>query len=188
MIRIPGRPSGRQGPFAFAHHGPPAGPAPEHLHDLGLDITGANGGGKTTFLRSVGVAHLMTHSGMFVAARSLTASITGAVTGAVHTHFRREEDHTMTSGKALRPGDLVLCNESFMSTNEREGSTIAAEIIRALTDLGIRVVFVTHLYDFARRTLTGRCLFLSAARGHDGERPFRLTPGAPSPTADAADV
>ena len=45
-------------------------------------ITGANGGGKTTFLRSVGVAHLMMHSGMFVTARSLTASITAALSAA----------------------------------------------------------------------------------------------------------
>ncbi|WP_329235021.1 hypothetical protein OG417_28935 [Actinoallomurus sp. NBC_01490] len=163
-------------------------------------ITGANGGGKTTFLRSVGVAHLMMQSGMFVTARALTASVTGGL----HTHFRREEDHAMASGKleeelirmsavadALHPGDLLLCNESFMSTNEREGSTIAAEIVQALTDSGVRVLFVTHLHDFAHRMLTerpARSLFLLAARGENGQRPFRLTPGAPSPTAHAADL
>lgn len=156
-------------------------------------ITGANGGGKTTFLRSVGVAHLMMQSGMFVTARALTASVTGGL----HTHFRREEDHAMASGKleeelirmsavadALHPGDLLLCNESFMSTNEREGSTIAAEIVQALTDSGVRVLFVTHLHDFAHRMLTerpARSLFLLAARGENGQRPFRLTPGAPHP-------
>ncbi|WP_285624418.1 MutS-related protein [Actinoallomurus iriomotensis] len=186
--------------LALRHHGPVTG------NDITADetdlivITGANGGGKTTFLRGVGIAHLMMQSGMFVTARALTASITGRV----HTHFRREEDQTMSSGKleeelirmsaiadALHPGDLVLCNESFMSTNEREGSTIAAEIVRALTDLGIRVVFVTHLYDFAHRMRTdrpARSLFLGAARGQDGERPFRLIPGVPSPTAHAADL
>ena len=31
-------------------------------------VTGANRGGKTTFLRSVGLAHLMMQCGMFVAA------------------------------------------------------------------------------------------------------------------------
>jgi hypothetical protein len=78
-----------------------------------------------------------------------------------------------------------------VSTNEREGSDISAEIVQALTDLGVRVVFVTHLYDFAQRMRTdrpARCLTLSASRGHDGERSFRLTPGAPSPTAHAADL
>jgi hypothetical protein len=42
------------------------------------------------------------------------------------------------------------CNESFASTNEREGSEIARQIIRALTEAGIRIIFVTHLYDLAR--------------------------------------
>ncbi|MFF5259832.1 hypothetical protein ACFY4C_12865 [Actinomadura viridis] len=163
-------------------------------------ITGANRGGKTTFLRSVGLAHLMMQSGMFVTARSLAASMVGGV----FTHFKREEDASMTSGRldeelarmsavvdALRTGDLVLCNESFMSTNEREGSDISAEIVGALTDLGIRVMFVTHLHDFAQRMRTarpGRSLFLTAARGPDGERSYRLTPGTPSPTAHAADL
>jgi hypothetical protein len=37
-------------------------------------VTGANQGGKTTFLRSVGVAQLMMQSGMFVPARSFRAA------------------------------------------------------------------------------------------------------------------
>ncbi|GAA3935796.1 DNA mismatch repair protein MutS [Actinomadura viridis] len=163
-------------------------------------ITGANRGGKTTFLRSVGLAHLMMQSGMFVTARSLAASVVGGV----FTHFKREADASMTSGRldgelarmsavvdVLRTGDLVLCNESFMSTNEREGSDISTEIVSALTDHGIRVMFVTHLHDFAQRMRTARparSLFLTAARGPDGERSFRLAPGAPSPTAHAADL
>jgi hypothetical protein len=53
------------------------------------------------------------------------------------------------------------------------------------------MVFVTHLYDFAQRMRAdrpARCLFLSASRGQDGERSFRLAPGTPSPTAHAADL
>ena len=38
-------------------------------------ITGANEGGKSTFLRSVGLAQLMMQAGMFVAAESFTASV-----------------------------------------------------------------------------------------------------------------
>ena len=38
-------------------------------------VTGANRGGKTTFLRSVGLAHLMMQCGMFVAARSFSAGV-----------------------------------------------------------------------------------------------------------------
>ena len=51
-------------------------------------ITGANSGGKSTFLRSVGLAQLMMQCGMFVTARILRASVCQQI----FTHFIREED------------------------------------------------------------------------------------------------
>jgi hypothetical protein len=163
-------------------------------------ITGANQGGKSTFLRSVGLAQLMMQAGMIVAAESFTATTT---TG-VFTHFKREEDATMERGKLdeelarmsgiaaqIMPGGLLLCNESFASTNEREGSEIARQIIRALTEAGIRVVFVTHLYDLAQGCFAaddGTSLFLRAERQPDGRRTFRLRPGDPLPTSHGQDL
>ena len=44
---------------------------------------------------------------------------------------------------------MLLCNESFASTNEREGSEIARQVVRAMLDRQIRVLFVTHMYDLA---------------------------------------
>jgi MutS domain V len=163
-------------------------------------ITGANQGGKSTFLRSVGLAQLMMQAGMFVAAESFTASVSAGV----FTHFKREEDSAMDKGKLdeelarmsviagqVRPGSLLLCNESFASTNEREGSEIARQVIRALAEAGVRIVFVTHMYDLA-----GHCyaehdrgtLFLRAERRPDGHRTFRLLPGEPLPTSYGEDV
>jgi hypothetical protein len=163
-------------------------------------ITGANQGGKSTFLRAAGQAQLMTQAGMFAPARSLSAS---ACSG-VFTHFKREEDATMEKGKLdeelmrmseiterIAPGGLLLCNESFASTNEREGSQIAREIVRALTEAGIRIVFVTHLYDLAASCYaanTGNALFLRAQRRPDGSRTFRLPPGEPLPTSYGEDL
>jgi hypothetical protein len=163
-------------------------------------ITGANQGGKSTFLRSVGLAQLMMQSGMFVAATELRASVCQGV----FTHYKREEDATMTSGKLdeelarmsditgqIRSGSLLLCNESFASTNEREGSQIAREIVRALLGARIRVFFVTHLYDLARGFYTEpgrRALFLRAQRAPDGRRTFRLAVGEPLPTSHGQDV
>lgn len=163
-------------------------------------VTGPNQGGKSTFLRALGVAQLMTQAGMFVAAQEFSTSTAARI----RTHFRREEDHTMASGRLdaelarmsalvdeLEPGALLLCNESFGSTNEREAADLAAEIVRALTDAGVRIVFVTHLYELADRLHTERpagCHFLRADRDATGERTFRITPGAPSPTAHGADL
>jgi len=60
------------------------------LHADGKDlviITGANQGGKSTFLRSIGLAQLMLQCGMFVPAESGCASV---CTG-LFTHYRRKE-------------------------------------------------------------------------------------------------
>lgn len=163
-------------------------------------VTGPNQGGKSTFLRGLGIAHLMMQCGMFVAADQFRASVAHGV----FTHYKREEDATMASGKLdeelarmsaiadrITPGALLLCNESFAATNEREGSRIAAEIVAALTDAGVRVVFVTHLHDLTSRIRADypdRCLFLRANRRADGSRTFHLTPGEPTPTAHGADL
>jgi hypothetical protein len=163
-------------------------------------ITGANQGGKSTFLRSVGLAQLMMQAGMFVAAESFTASVSAGI----FTHFKREEDAAMEKGKLdeelarmsaitgqIRPGCLLLYNESFASTNEREGSEIARQVIRALTESGIRIVFVTHMYDLAGRYYAEQdpgTLFLRAERRPDGHRTFRLLPGEPLPTSYGEDL
>ena len=163
-------------------------------------ITGANQGGKSTFLRSVGVAQLMMQSGIFVAAESFRADICRSL----FTHYKREEDATMESGKldeeldrmssiadALTPDSMLLLNESFAATNEREGSEIARQIVYALLERRVRVFFVTHLHEFARglwEDETDGALFLRAEREADGRRTFRLLPGQPLETSFGADI
>ena len=91
----------------------------------------------------------------------------------------------------IAPGCLLLCNESFASTNEREGSEIARQVIRALTEAGIRIIFVTHLYDLAERCHaqnTGGGAFLRAERRSDRRRTFRLLEGEPLPTSYGQDL
>lgn len=162
-------------------------------------ITGANEGGKSTFLRSVGAAHVMMQAGMFVTAQSFRANVADGV----FTHFKREEDATMTHGKFdeelarmsaiadhITPTSLLLCNESFAATNEREGSQIARGIVDALIEGGVKVIYVTHLYDLARSMSARRdpgYLFLRAERHPDGARTFRLKPGEPEPTSYGQD-
>ncbi len=163
-------------------------------------LTGANQGGKSTLLRAVGLAQLLAQSGCFVGARSYT---TGLASG-VFAHFRREEDAAMKLGKleeelsrfsaivqAVRAGGLVLCNESLNSTNERDGSEIATQIVGGLVDGGVVVVYVTFLFEFAdgwRRDRPEGSLFLRVERLADGTRTFRLAPGPPLPTSFGEDL
>lgn len=163
-------------------------------------VTGANSGGKSTFLRSLGVADVMARSGMFVAAEAYRASVGNGL----FTHFIREEDATITSGKLdeelgrmsaiadhLRPGCVVLFNESFSATNEREGSEIARQVLRALLESGVRAAMVTHLYDLADSLYQREpdaTLFLRAPRQCGPTRDYRLVVGAPLATSFGEDV
>jgi hypothetical protein len=163
-------------------------------------VTGANSGGKSTFLRSVGLARLMMQCGMFVTARSLRASTCAQI----FTHFIREEDRDMVSGRLdeelkrmsaiasqLGPRSLVLFNESFAATNEREGSEIGRQVVRALLEADIGVFFVTHQFDFAdsfRREQPDATLFLRAPRRPDGRRTYKLTVAEPLPTSYGQDI
>ncbi|MGH3305238.1 MAG: MutS-related protein [Streptosporangiaceae bacterium] len=163
-------------------------------------ITGANSGGKSTFLRSTGLARLMMQAGMFVTARSLRASTCAQI----FTHFIREEDPDMVSGRLdeelkrmsviasqIGPQTLVLFNESFAATNEREGSEIARQVVRALLGADIRVVFVTHQFDFAdsfHRQLADTTLFLRAPRHPGGQRTYKLTVAEPLRTSYGQDI
>ncbi|HEU4567507.1 MAG TPA: hypothetical protein VFR99_05680 [Marmoricola sp.] len=163
-----------------------------------LLVTGANQGGKTTLLRGLGTAQLLLQSGLFVPAEAFSAS-TGA---RVLTHFEREEDPGLQHGKFdeelarlsellthLRPGDLLLSNESFAATNENEGSAIGASVVRALVDSGVRVHLVTHLHALADALHQQvPCLSLRPERRGDGERTYRLVPAAPEPTSFGADL
>ena len=154
-------------------------------------VTGANQGGKSSILRGIGLAQMMMQCGMFVGAEAFNAELCTAL----FTHYRREEDATMKSGKLdeeparmseivdrIAPNSMLLFNESFAATNEREGSEIAKQIVLAMLEKHIKIFFVTHLHEFARGLYDRKnedALFLRAERMADGTRTFRLREGEP---------
>lgn len=148
-------------------------------------ITGANQGGKTTYLRSLGQAYLLAQAGLFVPAKKMELPIIENL----FTHFDKEEDTNLESGKfddelrrfdlminKLKNNSLIMLNESFQSTDEHEGSKIGFEIIKAFRDSNVRVILVTHMFDLA--TLLKKeyndSYFLRAERLNDGSRSFVL--------------
>lgn len=163
-------------------------------------ITGANQGGKSTFLRSIGLSQLMMQAGMFVPAQEFTASVCNEV----YTHYKRKEDEEMKSGKfeeeldrmstiidSIKPRSIILFNESFASTNEREGSEIAKQIVNGLLDRQVKVYFVTHMFELANafyQTDNENALFLRAERKSGGKRTFKLLEGKPLETSFGLDV
>jgi DNA mismatch repair ATPase MutS len=142
----------------------------------------------------------MMQAGMFVAGLSFSADLRERI----FTHFKREEDATMTSGKLdeelarmshladdMTRHSLVLFNESFAATNDREGSEINGQIVSALIEDGVKVVSVTHLYEFARKfhdAAMKEAIFLRADRREDGTRTFKIGAGAPLQTSFGEDL
>jgi hypothetical protein len=163
-------------------------------------LTGANHGGKSSLLRGMGVAQMMMQCGMYVGAEAYS----GELCPSLLTHFIREEDAAMKSGKfdeelarmseiadRLTPDAMIFFNESFAATNEREGSEIARQIVLALLEERVKVFFVTHLYEFARGFYDRQredALFLRAERMADGTRTFRLLEGDPLETSYGEDL
>jgi len=155
-------------------------------------ITGVNQGGKTTFLRSVGQAQLMAQCGLFVTAeRYVCPPYEG-----VYSHFPSGEDTARGMGlldvelnklsgivDCVGPHSLLLLNETFQTTMPSDAKYLADRAVRALTDCGVTVVFVTHLYAYAAGQYAARpdgVLFLRA----DRENGYRLREGEPRASAE----
>lgn len=165
-----------------------------------LFVTGANQGGKSTFLRSMGVAQVLFQAGMLVPAELYS----GRIYDNIFTHFTRREDSTMNSGRleeelkrmraiidVVTPNSLILLNESLASTTEKEGSVIMGDIVKALSEYGCTMYIVTHLYELARQVYANElpyAMFLSAERRNDGKRTYKMVPRKPGYTSYGLDL
>ena len=169
-----------------------------------LIVTGANQGGKSTFLRSIGIAQIMFQCGLKVAAKYFCSGIFPSL----FTHFTRREDSEMNSGRLdeelgrmnqiidhLGENSMILLNESFATTTEKEGSVIAYDIIKALLEADVKILTVTHLLSFAQRVYeetkednTSKVTFLSAQRMEDGRRTFKMIQHVPELTSFGLDL
>lgn len=178
-------------------------PVPNSFHHKQIAltiITGANQGGKSTFLRSFGIAQIMMQCGMPVPA----AKFQTCLYERIHTHFTRKEDAMLSRGRLeeelkrmdsilsqLVSNSLVLLNESFASTTEKEGSKIAYGIIMPLYEKNIEVMMVTHLHEFAGSMYEKdlkKAEFLVAERTKKGDRTFRMLPGKPHYSSYGTDL
>ena len=141
-------------------------------------IIGANGGGKTSFLRAVGVNLILFLNGAPVFARS--ASIYPF--RSVLTHFpvgepeistgRFEEERARADEIIESAGreSFVLFNETYSGTNEEKGCASALDAAKRIVVRGAFGLFVTH---FAGVAYSGFGL-LRAVVGDGGERTYRI--------------
>jgi hypothetical protein len=175
-------------------------------------LSGPNRGGKTTFTRAVGLAHLLGQAGLHVAARSTRLSPADAI----YTHFPSRESTQPGMGRLddeaerlgaifhqATPRSLILLNEALAGTSSFEAFDLARGVVRGLRFLGARAIYVTHLHELGAAvadingTTPGDAPVGSlvaepgAAPSEDGHiqvRTFRIRPGAPHGQSFAADI
>lgn len=123
-------------------------------------ITGSNMSGKTTFLRSMGVALSLTYAGGVVPADSFTASCMHYLTSmrvedrvdlgisTFYAEILRIKEMVQYS-KAHRPM-LVLIDEIFKGTNSADRILGAQETIKRLSEPWANVIVSTHDFELCR--------------------------------------
>ena len=135
-------------------------------------LTGPNRGGKTTYMQAVGLAQILAQAGLYVPARAARIS---PVDG-IYTHFPAKEHPELDTGRlgeeaqrlrelfaAATSGSLILLNESLSITTPGESLVLARDVLRALSLLGARAIYTTHLHELAREV--GRLNRESPGRG-----------------------
>jgi DNA mismatch repair protein MutS len=121
-------------------------------------LTGANGGGKTIYAKSLGVTQILFQLGMFVPAAEAEMSICDNIL----THFNAEENFSQGIGRfevecqtikkllnSANEHSLFIFNEAFNSTSYTDACNISENILKALSIVGARGVYVTHLHQLS---------------------------------------
>lgn len=119
-------------------------------------LTGANQGGKTTFIRGIGTIQCMAQIGMFVPARKAVLSIVNQI----HTLFSRADEEASMVGRfeqelqsmhgilrTLHDGDMVLFNEPFTSTQRVVAVTLLKQLLPEFDRRHCIGGLVTHFHE-----------------------------------------
>lgn len=118
-------------------------------------LTGPNSGGKTTYLRAVGLAQVLFQAGLAIPARQARLSPVDMI----FTHFPAlETGQGRLAEEAARlrsvfeqatSHSFVLLNETFSSTAPGEALYLAQDVLCGLRSIGVRAIYATHLVDLA---------------------------------------
>ncbi len=121
-------------------------------------LTGANGGGKTTYLRTVGIAMTLFLLGAPVAAKSATCYVPSSI----FTHFPHDErfdgsgrfveEHrrVQTILETADESALILLNETYSTTNEENAVAMTVKLAEEVFSRGNFGLYITHQHALGK--------------------------------------
>ena len=159
-------------------------------------LTGANTSGKTTFLKSYGIAVYLAHLGWPVPATSLRLSFSDRLFTSIHlsddltlgySHFYNEIMRVKVIAQALCNGEkcTVLIDELFRGTNQEDALHCSQTVIDGFTNYKSSIFIVsTHLMELLDKYLESKEVvfncFKTKITGGEFENTFLLEQGIAS--------
>lgn len=157
-------------------------------------LSGANGGGKTTFLRSCGLAVLFFITGCPVVAEkgrmypfdSLYAHFPSNESFENSGRFVNEAERADAILNAATPDSFTLFNETYSGTDEKKSEDYSSRLANALYERGVFGIYVTHIH-----ALTGGKIPTLAAvidEGDENRRTYKIRRVGGTKSSFAADI
>ncbi len=124
-----------------------------------LFLTGANMGGKSTFIKSVGSAVFLAHTGMGVPAKAMQLTFFDGMLSNINvvdnlikgeSYFYNEVQRIKSTVNKVNDGKqwLILIDELFKGTNVQDAMKCSSTVIEGLLKIeGSLFILSTHLYE-----------------------------------------
>ena len=119
----------------------------------GCVIVGPNNSGKTVYIRSLAAAQILGQAGLFVPAEEANISIKKNMHILYATVERNEQGGRFEQEaiNQLEANDLVIMNEYFQSTREKEGINILYDLFTFLAKKNIYWIAVTNFQSIVSK-------------------------------------
>ncbi len=155
-------------------------------------IRGANGGGKTTFVRAAAINLIMFLSGCPVYAKSAEISPFTRII----THFPenegfssggRLENEVKRLREVVEAADaqcFMIFNETFTGADEQKGTALALELMNKVSEKGAFALFVTHFHGVCEGEIPSLVTVVSGG----SERTFKIVKQVGGRSSYAQDI
>ena len=163
-------------------------------------LTGANSGGKSVFLHSLGIAQILFQLGLYIPAGEAVMHPVDNLcihlpteTVIQHTSGRLEQECKAFNEtlKIATSKSLVLVDEAFSSTGAYDGSILAEELLKHFAKLGCRCIFSTHIHDLPVERINQNSAVkvdTLVAVSIDGKRMYKISRQKPDGKSHARDI